>query len=196
MVKAEYKNAIASKKKIISSYLSILATNPDKATVTEIVKHAKINRGTFYLHFKNVADISICIENELAQRFKVLESDFWQIDIVTEPEAILHKFNQIISQDIEYYKLIISVNESKNLLAKIKTSIFATVCNNFKIMKYVTDIERFKTVVEYVISGCLNSYISWIMGEIKCSLETLTELLTRLIREGLRGCIQNWLQKL
>ena len=186
MVKAEYKNAIASKKKIISSYLSILATNPDKATVTEIVKHAKINRGTFYLHFKNVADISICIENELAQRFKVLESDFWQIDIVTEPEAILHKFNQILSQDIEYYKLIISVSESKNLLAKI-----TTVCNNFKIMKYVTDIERFKTVVEYVISGCLNSYISWIMGEIKCSLETLTELLTRLIREGLRGCIQN-----
>ena len=76
-------------------------------------------------------------------------------------------------------------------MSKIKSSIFATVCNNFKIMKYVTNFERFKTVVEFIISGALNTYISWIMGDIKCDLPTLTDLLTRLIREGLRGCIQN-----
>ena len=191
MIKAEYKNAIASRKKIMSTYLELLAECPEKATVTEIVKRANINRGTFYLHFKNIADIGASIENELAKKFKVLESDFWQIDIVEQPESILYKFNQIISQDTDYYKLIINVSESKNLMSKIKTSIFATVCNNFKIMRYVTDFERFKTVVEFIISGCLNTYISWILGDIKCDLQTLTDLLTRLIREGLRGCIQH-----
>ena len=89
-----------------------------------------------------------------------------------------------------YYKLIIKVSDSRNLLEKIKKSIFTTICNNFKIMQYVTDVERFKTVVEYIVSGGLNTYISWIMGDIKCDLSTLTDLLTRLIREGLRGCIQ------
>ena len=192
MIKAEYKNSIANKRKIISTYLQILGEDQSKLSVTEIVKRAGINRGTFYLHFKNIPEVGKCIEDELAKRFKVLESDFWKVDIALSPESILTKFNEIISKDVEYYKLIIKVGDSYNLLSKIKKSIFNTVCNNFKIMKYVTNLERFKTVVEYVISGCLNSYIAWIMGEIDCDLATLTDLLTRLIREGLRGCIQSW----
>lgn len=192
MVKAEYKNSIASRKKIVSTFLQILGEEPDNLSVTEIVKRAGINRGTFYLHFKNIPEVGKFIEDELAKKFKVLESDFWKIDITVSPETILLKFNEIISKDLDYYKLIIKVGDSKNLLVNIKKSIFNTICNNFKIMKYVTDFERFKTVVEYIISGALNTYIAWIMGDIKCDLATLTDLLTRLIREGLRGCIQNW----
>ena len=127
MSKAEYKNAIASKKKITSTYLKLLVEDPNNISVTEIVKRAGINRGTFYLHFKNIAEVGKCIEDELAKKFKVLESDFWKVDIVQTPELILEKLNEIVSKDVEYYKLIIRISDSKNLLENIKKSIFATV---------------------------------------------------------------------
>ena len=60
MAKAEYKNSIASKKKIVETYLQLLVEDPDNATVTEIVKRIGINRGTFYLHFKNIPEVGKC----------------------------------------------------------------------------------------------------------------------------------------
>ena len=43
MKKAEYKNSIQSKKKITSTYLTLLIEKGDKFTVTDLVKRAGIN---------------------------------------------------------------------------------------------------------------------------------------------------------
>ena len=56
MKKAEYKNAVQNRKKITSTYLEFLVKK-EKFTVIDVVKGAGVNRGTFYLHFKNLDDV-------------------------------------------------------------------------------------------------------------------------------------------
>ena len=191
MKKAEYKNSILSKKKISSTYLTLLIEADNKFTVTDVVNAAGINRGTFYLHFKNLDDVAQYIENELASNFKELEIDFRMADIDHLPEVMIGRLNEILSKDIDYYRLIITATGNSNLMEKIKNSILKSISNNFKIMKYVTNYENFKMVVQYVVGGVVNVYTDWFKGNINCMLDDLKKFLPMLIRQGLKGIIRS-----
>ena len=191
MKKAEYKNSILSKKKIASTYLKLLIETGNKFTVTDVVNAVGMNRGTFYLHFKNLDDVAKYIEDELASNFKELEVDFRMTDIDHFPEVMIERLNELLSKDIDYYRLIITATGNSNLMEKIKNSILKSISNNFKIMKYVTNYENFKMVVQYVVGGVVNVYTDWFKGNINCMLDDLKKFLPMLIRQGLKGIIRS-----
>ncbi len=190
-MKAEYKNAIQTKMKIASTFLALSIENGEKVSVTDVVERAKINRGTFYLHFKSLKEVEKYIDDELASRFHSIEIDFRQTDLSLTPEIILNKLNEILSNDLEYFRLVINASENSNLLERVKASILKSISNNFQIMKYITNYERFKIVVDYVVGGAIETYLNWFKGKINCSLQEMSEFLTILIKSGLRGCIIN-----
>lgn len=191
MQKQEYKNSILSKKKITSAYLELLIERPDDISVTEIVKKAELNRGTFYLHFENIKAVEQHIENELAKNFKDLELDFRQVQIDKTPETILSKLNEILLKDLDFYRLFIRAASATNLMETIKKSLLISISNNFKVMRYVMNYERFKMVVQYIAGGAINVYTDWFKGNIDCSLEELSSNLAMLIKNGLRDFIND-----
>lgn len=191
MQKQEYKNSIQSKKKLASAYLELLVEDPEKLNVTEIVKKAELNRGTFYLHFQNVKSVEKYIENELAKNFKELELDFRQVQIDKTPETILNKLNEILLKDLDFYRLFIRAASVTNLMETIKKSLLISISNNFKVMRYVMNYERFKTVVQYIAGGAINVYTDWFKGNIDCSLEVLSKNITMLIKNGLKDFIKD-----
>ena len=191
MQKQEYKNSIQTKKKIASAYLQLMIENPNEICVTEIVKKSGINRGTFYLHFENVKAVEKHIESELAKNFKDLELDFRQVQINQTPETILNKLNEILLKDLDFYRLFIRAASSTNLMETIKKSLLISISNNFKVMRYVMNYERFKMVVQYIAGGAINVYTDWFKGNIDCTLEQLSENLTLLIKRGLKDFIKD-----
>ena len=191
MQKQEYKNSILTKKKITSAYLQLLIDNPNDISVTEIVKKAEINRGTFYLHFENVKAVEKHIETELAKNFKDLELDFRQVQIDQTPEIILNKFNEILLKDLDFYRLFIRAASETNLMDTIKKSLLISISNNFKVMRFVMNYERFKTVVQYIAGGAINVYTDWFKGNIDCSIEELSTNLALLIKHGLKDFIKD-----
>lgn len=189
MKKQEYKNTVASKKKIAQAYLSLLIESPNNISVTEIVKRAGIHRGTFYIHFENVKKVEEYIEYNLASNFKDLETDFRLIEIHKTPDLIIKKFNEIIEKDLDFYRLFITAAYRSNLMDMIKNSIITLISNNFKIMQYVTNYERFKVVIHYITGGIIHTYTDWFRGNISCSLNELCAYLTALIKTGLKEFI-------
>ncbi len=189
MQKQEYKNSILTKKKISSAYLELLVDNPGEINVTEIVKRADINRGTFYLHFENIKAVEKHIDSELAKNFKDLELDFRQVQIDQTPEIILNKFNEILLKDLDFYRLFIRAASETRLMETIKKSLLISISNNFKVMQYVMNYERFKTVIQYIAGGAINVYTDWFKGNIDCTIEELSQNLASLIKRGLKDFI-------
>ncbi len=188
MEKKKYKSTDKTCKKIAAAYLNLL-TSKQKFNVCSLVKEAKVNRGTFYLHFKNLEEVENYIENYLAKNFKPLEVDFRLTDISKTPEVILNKLNEIILKDLEFYKLIIRT-EHNALMKKIGHSVSVSISNNFEVMKYVTNYENFKIVVKQIVGGAINVYTEWLKGNINCSLPEVSTFLAQLFREGLKGIIK------
>ena len=94
-----------------------------------------------------------------------------------------------MSKDLEYFKLVINASENSNLMDRIKASILESISNNFQIIKYVSNYEKFKIVVQYIVGGVLDAYIDWFKGNIKCSLDEMSSFLAILIKNGVRGYI-------
>ncbi len=188
MEKKIYASSVARKKQIAKAYIELINTQK-KFSVTDLVNQAKINRGTFYLHFKNLHEVEEYIENYLAQNFKPLEADFRLTDISKTPEVILNKLNEILLKDLEFYKVIIKA-ENNALMKKLQHSVFVSISNNFEIMKYVTKIENFEITVRQIVGGCTGVYSDWLKGKINCSLNEVSEFMTKLIRNGLNGVVK------
>lgn len=191
MKKQEYKNAILTKKKIASAYLSLMIENPEMINVTEIVKKAGLHRGTFYIHFENVKMVEQFIENELAQNFKDLETDFRLVQIDKKPEIIIEKLNEILNKDLDFYRLFVTAACNTNLMETIKKSILISISNNFQVMRYVMNYERFKVVIQYITGGVIGTYTDWFKGNIDCSIDDLKTHLSALIKTGLKEFIQD-----
>lgn len=52
-------------KSIFNTFLEMRAKKPlEKISVTELSNKAMINKATFYLHFKDIYDLSDCLESE------------------------------------------------------------------------------------------------------------------------------------
>lgn len=188
MERAEYKNAIANRKKMAQAYLK-LTIEKGKFTVTDLVKEAGVNRGTFYLHFASLVHVGKMIEDELAKNFKGLEEEFRTCDIDKTPEIMMHKLNEILMKDIEFYKLIITSIHANTLMEQIRSSILNSISNNFKVMRYVTNINRFKIVVHYITGGVISIYTAWFKGLIDYNLSEITGFCKNLITSGLKGAI-------
>ncbi|MBR4998638.1 MAG: TetR/AcrR family transcriptional regulator C-terminal domain-containing protein [Clostridia bacterium] len=191
MKKQEYKNAIITKKKIASAYLSLMIENPENINVTEIVKKAELHRGTFYIHFENIKVVEQFIENELAQNFKDLETDFRLVQIDKKPEIIIEKLNEILNKDLDFYRLFVTAACNTNLMETIKKSILISISNNFQVMRYVMNYERFKVVIQYITGGVIGTYTDWFKGNINCTLDELKTHLSMLIKTGLKDFIQD-----
>lgn len=186
--KREYKSTAKTRKKVAYAYLD-LVNRKQKFSVSALCKAAKINRGTFYLHFKSLPNVAAFIENYLAQNFKPLEVDFRLTDISKTPEVILNKLNEILLRDLEFYKQIMKC-ENNALMKKIGNSITVSINNNFEVIKYVTNYENFKIVVKQIVGGAMCVYGDWLTEKITCSLAEVSAFLSKLFREGLRGIIK------
>ncbi len=58
-----------TRRSIINAFLELRAKKAlEKITVKELCEKAEINKATFYLHFKDIYDLSDFLENEIAQK--------------------------------------------------------------------------------------------------------------------------------
>lgn len=93
-----------SKSSIINSFLEIRAKKPlEKITVTELCKKAEINKSTFYVHFRDIYDLSEQLEDEVVN--SILQS-------IQHPEKVFDTPEQFTSELFQAY-------QAKNSLIQI-----------------------------------------------------------------------------
>lgn len=76
----------------------------DKITVTELVKRANINRGTFYTHYDDVYAVAEDFETEILEQFDAASADIADID------AFVESFFAFIKENEPYYKMLCRSN--------------------------------------------------------------------------------------
>ena len=64
--KAEYRSAARSRRLIRDAYVNLMQEKPiDKISISDIVREADLNRGTFYAHYSNPMDVFMEIADEI-----------------------------------------------------------------------------------------------------------------------------------
>lgn len=192
--KAEYRSSIRSKSMIKDALLSLMIEKPfEKISITDIVRRADINRGTFYAHYSNTDEvlkgISTGVVDELASIFA--DSDTSQV--LLAPEEFLNPITAFLKENPEYYAKLLQADRFHEVLDDARHAAIRKVL--FDIPADLSD--EMKTMImvllDYAISGIMTVYEDILLEKIPVKLEDSVQYISRILkpqREALRVMLQ------
>lgn len=171
MGKAEYKSAIRSRKLIKEALADLLQEKPlDKITVTDVVKRAEINRGTFYAHYVDIPDVINHIIQETFLEIKKVISQHSN----SVPHTLLHQLKELLFNDFDFYNKI--MNSSASLL--MQDQLIEIVLDY--LIQHEDDFsfgnpEHYALTIRFCAGGLGSLYMDWFAGKLPYTLDELTD---------------------
>lgn len=176
-------------KKLIRKGLAELAKEKsiNKITVKELTDLIEINRGTFYLHYKDIFDLVESIENSLYDEFNEIIKTVNPNTILETPIDILEKFCVFISENADAFVMLIGENGDANFVYRIGTVMNDAVFELFSSIYPEMDSERYSFTYEYCKYGSVGLIRCWIIENHDWTPRQVAELWLRLIARGVWG---------
>lgn len=139
---------------IINAFLQLRAKKPlERITVKELADLAEINKATFYLHYKDIYDLSEQLENDIFERaFNNIEHPN---SVLSEPSLFIREFVGTFIANQSLIDIIFG-NDRRNILAdKFETEIKRFI---FEQNPQYKDSPKVNIILTYVIKGGYYAY--------------------------------------
>jgi AcrR family transcriptional regulator len=173
--KAEYKNARRSRKMILEAYVELMQEKEfDKITVTDIVKHADLNRGTFYAHYQNPLAVLAQIENDIISKMMEFLQEFHYKNFFQDPLPLLLKVESYIEENLEFFRKLIGSNGSDQFIMKLQGIFVEYMENNVEIPESIKSTRDFLIRAHFFAGGIANTYQAWFHGALDKSLHEIS----------------------
>lgn len=183
---------IRTKKLIRKSLLELVQEKSiDKISVKELTDRVNINRGTFYLHYKDIDSLVESIQNEIFNNFNILLSDVTVERIQSEPIEILFDICSCIKQNSDVCTVLFCsdrtsflARETGNFLGRKFLELFSAAYPNLSDEKY--DI-----ICEYFKYGGIGILHSWLTKYPEKSPRQIAELWFSIARGGIVAVLES-----
>ncbi|WP_195989674.1 TetR/AcrR family transcriptional regulator [Clostridium sp. D53t1_180928_C8] len=167
----------------------------EKVTVKNITEKANINRGTFYLHYKDKYDLLEKSQNEILNEINeiiILASQEVKNSLSTNSNSIgnikpfLVRLYTYIGENAELMPIILNSNENSSFINEFKSLIQCYIVNfisnNHKLNKEISS----KYMLEIVSSIHIGVIQKWISDGIIESPEEIASMLSSIINNFLK----------
>lgn len=167
-----------TKKVLQQALLTVLQKkNIDRVTIKEICEEAKVNRGTFYLHYSTPNDLLMEIEQQFIDENMTIFSAYFQPGYETGYMADL--FSGIL-RNKDLCRIIMGKNGNPRFVERMQNMLRSGVvdgwCREFP--KY--NREDLDYVYDFIFSGSMRLILNWIEDDKSLSAEDLAKRLDRL----------------
>ena len=157
-------------------------------TVKELAQMADINRGTFYLHYKDVYDLMEHIQADLLKEFE---------DILTKiaPDTdnlvpFIEALFVFIYDNKDMAKIFLHDDLDANFSNELRNKLQTCVFNKYKAFIKQKNMPYFELYYDFILSGTLGLLVRWIDSEFEMSTHDLAVLTQSFIRNGLTNIIE------
>ena len=89
-------------------------------TVRELTDMADLNRGTFYLHYKDVFDLLEKTETELQDEFNQLVLKHDAVDLKQRPAVIFNEIYTLVYENADLIEILLGENGDLNFVNRLK----------------------------------------------------------------------------
>ncbi len=180
-------------KKLIRQGLVELTTTKriNKITVKELTDHIEINRGTFYLHYKDVYDLVETLENELFKDFDARLSSYTAEALLLTPEDICTDMCTHFYEHKDLYTALLSVNGDANFTFKLCERFNEGVYNIFKNIFPNMDATSYEQAYSYCKFGLLGLVHNWFNQYPEKTPREIAEMWLKLTTLGIWGILDD-----
>ena len=156
-------------------------------TVKELCEKADINRGTFYLHYKDVFHMLGEIEKELFEEFQdmILSYEISPDKIETKP--ILKDIFTFIANNSDFCIVILCERGDMAFMKKIVSVIYEKGYSDWSNILKKNDKDLFDKYYSFILYGAIGLIDYWLKNELKESPEYMAMLTENIILNGLKS---------
>ena len=145
-------------------------------TVRELAEMADINRGTFYLHYKDVFDLMDQIKNELIEEVESVLTHHPVPELVARPSLALSELFPLVQENAEIVSILIGENGDLNFVNRLKRIVSDKCLKGWLDLKCSSDPDTLAAFSAFIVSGCVGTVQYWIESGMKESTEQMAIL--------------------
>lgn len=144
-----------TKTAIINSFLQLRAKKPlERITIKELSDLAEINKATFYLHYKDIYDLSESLEEELLDN--VFNSIAHPNAVLSEPKVFIRELIDGLVANRSLIDIIFSNDRRGIFVDRLDTKIRIFLFGNFPQFK---DVPETNVLLSYMIKGGYYAFV-------------------------------------
>lgn len=156
-------------------------------TVRELSDLVDINRGTFYLYYRDINDMVESVENELLEKFdSIIEEHIGDSDN-KDMLPFLNGLFSFIEENKEIFTLLLSENGDKAFLQRLNDSLRDKYRKQAYESKSDMDKTEFDYLYGFIVFGIIGLIHCWLERNCAESVETMAALADRLVKHSLTG---------
>lgn len=178
-------------KKLIRKGITELAREKSisRITVKELTDLIEINRGTFYLHYKDISDLVKSIEEELYREFSEIIAEVNPKTVLEAPVNILERFCTFVEENSDAFIMLLGEHGDAEFVYKIGAMLADTCQKVFESIYPDMNRERYNLAYEYCKYGAMGLLRCWLVEHPNRTPREMAELWLLLIARGAWGVI-------
>lgn len=170
-------------------------------TVREISEKADINRGTFYLHYRDIFDLMEQIENELLEELEDVLNHFKASDLLSNPALVFTRVFHLVKENSDMVSILIGQNGDINFVNRLKDIVREKCLKDWMELfrpgagggrqtsrssqNTLLDDSAFEAYYSFTVTGCIGLVQYWLDSGLKETPEQLASLVEQIISKGL-----------
>lgn len=176
-----------TKHQLRQSLTALLKEKPvQDITVRELADLADINRGTFYLHYRDVYDLLNQIEEELLGELESVLEKYQPGNILPNISKIFTEVYELVQRNSEIVGILMGDNGEWNFINRLN-QILREKCLRDWVERFRAEShETFDTYYVFITSGCMGLVQYWLTNGMKETPRELAELTEQIIMNGMK----------
>ena len=154
-------------------------------TVRELTDMADLNRGTFYLHYKDVFDLLEKTEAELQDEFNQLVLKHDAVDLKQRPAVIFNEIYSLVYENADLIEILLGENGDLNFFNRLKKLIREKCLKDWMEVFRTGNPAVFDAFFSYIASGCVGLVQYWLQTGLKETPQQMAKLTEQIITQGI-----------
>ncbi|MBU5315484.1 TetR/AcrR family transcriptional regulator [Clostridium bornimense] len=156
-------------------------------SVKELTEKIDLNRGTFYLHYKDIYDLLDQIEDEFLQDFNQIMFSHSKDQLDCTLISLLVDIFNYLKANSSICTVLLSNNGDRNFINKIKEVIRVKCFSVWTVMFKFPKTNAFDYFYTFIVSGCIGIFESWLNNGLKESPYEIASLTESFILNGINA---------
>lgn len=177
-----------TKRQLRQALMLLMTEKPSKSiSVRELAERADINRGTFYIHYKDVSDLLQRLEDEMAERLILVckRHAYATAEVTAFPYLTeLYRFAQ---ENADLCLVLLGPNGDRAYTERICNILYSYFLRDFLSRFYHGSRERLEYFCRFIVAGNLAMTLRWLSGNSTETPEDMAQLAGGIIMDGIRA---------
>lgn len=153
-------------------------------SVSQLVERADVNRGTFYLHYRDIHDLLDRIKADMFQELHAIISSFEAEELQQTIYPYLSAIFRYLSDNRDLCLMLLGENGDAAFVEQLKRMVETKCFQSLKESYQPNNGSDCEYFCAYAVSGCIGILQRWLENGMLQTPEELTAIIERIIQQG------------